>query len=85
MITKDQIIARLILMLSSKHEGAAITPETHFINDLNFDSLERVEFGMQVEDEFNITVPDDEFEKLMTVQQVAVAICEQMTRTGAAD
>jgi acyl carrier protein len=78
MNTKDQIIARLIEMLSSKHEGVPITPQTHFINDLNFDSLEKVELGMQVEDEFNITVPDDEFDKLTTVQQVADAIYEQI-------
>jgi acyl carrier protein len=38
---------------------------------------------MQIEDEFDITVPDDEFDKLMTVQQVADAIYEQTIRSNA--
>src|SRR5687768_1262900 len=51
-------------------ELARVTPETHFINDLNFDSLQTVEFVMALEDRFKITVPDAQARELLTVGQV---------------
>lgn len=38
-----------------------------FVNDLGADSLDVVEFVMEVEKEFNITIPDEEAGKLLTV------------------
>lgn len=38
-----------------------------FVNDLGADSLDTVEFIMEVEKEFDITIPDDEAGKLATV------------------
>jgi len=46
-----------------------LSRETHFINDLNADSLDTVELVMEFEDEFEISVPDEEAEKLQTVGQ----------------
>ena len=42
-------------------------PETSFVNDLNADSLDTVELVMELEDEFDLTIPDEEAEKLKTV------------------
>lgn len=47
-----------------------VKPETHLVNDLNLDSLDRVELTMDLEDEFAIEIPDEEAEPLVTVQQV---------------
>ena len=44
-----------------------ITRETHFINDLNADSLDTVELVMEFEDEFEINIPDEDAEKIQTV------------------
>jgi len=44
--------------------------ETNFLIDLNADSLDTVEIVMMLEDMFNITVPDEEAEKLMDVGMV---------------
>lgn len=44
-----------------------ITPATSFVNDLNADSLDTVELVMELEDEFDLTIPDEEAEKLKTV------------------
>lgn len=46
-----------------------IKRETSFVNDLNADSLDTVELVMELEDEFDMNIPDDEAEKLQTVGQ----------------
>ena len=43
---------------------AKVTEEASFVNDLGADSLDIVEFVMEVEKEFNIVIPDDEAAKL---------------------
>jgi acyl carrier protein len=43
-------------------------PAASFINDLNADSLDIVELVMAIEKEFDIEIPDDEAEKIRTVQ-----------------
>ena len=44
-----------------------ITPESSFVDDLKADSLDVVELVMEFEDEFQITIPDDDYEKIKTV------------------
>ena len=46
-----------------------VTPETSFVNDLGADSLDTVELVMEFEEEFDITIPDEEAEKIQTVGQ----------------
>ena len=44
-----------------------VTPETSFVNDLGADSLDTVELVMEFEDEFEISIPDEDAEKIQTV------------------
>ena len=44
-----------------------ITLESNFIDDLNADSLDIVELVMAMEQEFNISIPDEEAEHIKTV------------------
>ncbi len=44
-----------------------LSRETSFANDLNADSLDTVELVMELEDEFDMTIPDDDAEKLKTI------------------
>lgn len=46
-----------------------VTPETSFVNDLGADSLDTVELVMELEEEFDINIPDDAAEKIQTVGQ----------------
>jgi len=46
---------------------AKVTEEAAFVNDLGADSLDVVEFVMEVEKEFDITIPDEEAAKLEKV------------------
>jgi len=44
-----------------------INDDTHFVNDIGADSLDTVELVMELEEEFDITIPDDAAEKIQTV------------------
>ena len=44
-----------------------VAPETSFINDLGADSLDTVELVMELEDAFDINIPDEDAEKIQTV------------------
>ncbi len=46
-----------------------ITTETSFVNDLGADSLDTVELVMELEEEFDIDIPEDAAEKIQTVGQ----------------
>ncbi len=43
-----------------------VMPETSFINDLGADSLDTVELVMELEDAFDINIPDEDAEKIQT-------------------
>ena len=45
-----------------------ITASAHFIEDLGADSLDTVELIMQFEEDFGIEIPDEDAEKILTVQ-----------------
>ncbi len=57
-------------------DKAEIKDETHFVNDLNADSLDTVELVMEFEDEFETSIPDEEAEKIQTVGQAITFIKE---------
>ena len=54
-----------------------VKPEAKFIEDLGADSLDTVELVMAFEEEFDITVPDEDAEKLTSVGEVTSYIDEQ--------
>lgn len=51
-------------------EPEEVTMESSFIEDLGADSLDIVELLMALEEEFDIEIPDEEAEKLVTVSDV---------------
>ncbi len=51
-------------------EPDRVKPEASFIDDLGADSLDIVELVMAMEEEFDIEIPDEDAEKLRTVQDV---------------
>jgi acyl carrier protein len=60
-----------------------INRDTHFINDLNADSLDTVELVMEFEDEFETSIPDEEAEKIQTVGQAIDYILAHIEKTAA--
>jgi len=48
-------------------DASEVKPEATFTNDLGADSLDTVELIMELEKEFDITIPDDQAEKITSV------------------
>jgi acyl carrier protein len=66
----DVNIKEKVIEIVSEQMGVdknEVSPETSFINDLNADSLDTVELVMEFEDEFDMSIPDEEAEKIQTV------------------
>ena len=57
-------------------DEADVKPEASFTNDLGADSLDTVELIMEFEKSFNITIPDDQAEKIATVGDASAYIEE---------
>lgn len=47
-----------------------VVPEASFVDDLGADSLDQVELIMAMEEEFDLSIPDEDAEKIATVQDV---------------
>jgi acyl carrier protein len=77
---RNRIASRVVELTAQKAEvePGRITPATHFVNDLNFDSLTMIELTMAVEDEFAVTVPDEAQDRLKTVGQVVDYLDDQL-------
>ena len=65
----DEIETKVIEIVSEQMgvDKSEITRETSFVNDLNADSLDTVELVMEFEDAFELSIPDEEAEKIQTV------------------
>ncbi len=57
-------------------DDAEVTPSASFVDDLGADSLDTVELVMAFEEAFEIEIPDEDAEKIRTVQD-AVSYIEQ--------
>jgi acyl carrier protein len=55
-------------------EDGEVTPEASITDDLGADSLDQVELVMAFETEFGIDIPDEEAEKIKTVQDAVAKI-----------
>lgn len=80
-----QAIETKVIEIVSEQMGvdkSEITRETSFINDLNADSLDTVELVMEFEDEFDMSIPDEEAEKIQTVGAAIDYIVEIVKKKG---
>lgn len=71
-MTEQEIEAKVIDIVATQmgHDKSKITRTSSFQDDLNADSLDQVELVMALEDEFNLEIPDEDAEKLKSVNEV---------------
>ena len=68
----DTTIRRLIEPFNKK--GVAITDDTHFANDLEFDSLTVMDFVAEIEDEFDVIISMNQQAEIETYGQLVDAV-----------
>ena len=78
----DDIEAKVIEIVAEQkgRDQSEITRETSFVNDLNADSLDTVELVMEFEDQFELSIPDEDAEKIQTVGQAIDYIAENSNK-----
>ena len=74
----DDIQAKVIEIVSEQmgKDASELTRETSFVNDLNADSLDTVELVMEFEGQFELSIPDEDAEKIQTIGQAVDYITE---------
>jgi acyl carrier protein len=76
---EQQVKAIVAEQLGVKAEQ--VTNAASFVDDLGADSLDTVELVMALEEEFEIEIPDEDAEKITTVQQAVDYISERRNKT----
>lgn len=81
-LSEQEIERRVVNILSNQMgiEETEISRDSKFIDDLNMDSLDSVEVIMELEDEFELTIPDEEAEKIVTVDQAIKYISQNISK-----
>lgn len=71
-MTEQEIEIKVIDIVAEQMgaDKASISRSTHFVDDLNADSLDTVELVMEFEDEFDTDIPDEQAEQIKTVGEV---------------
>ena len=79
----DSEITKLqdILMNQLQIKREQIVPEARIMADLGADSLDMVEIAMKTEEEFCLTLPDEEAEKIVTVDDLYEAVGTLLAKT----
>ena len=68
MSSAEDRVRKIVIEQLGVNEGQA-TNEASFVDDLGADSLDTVELVMALEEEFECEIPDEEAEKITTIQQ----------------
>jgi acyl carrier protein len=82
-VDRDPTVLERLKKVIRQQSGATheqITNEASFIEDLGFDSLDLVEFIFAVEEEFDITILDEEAEQIVTVNDAVELIAGKLNR-----
>lgn len=77
-MSKQEVFAKIASLLSERFDidQDQITMETNFQEDLQADSIDMVEFELELEDDFGEEIPDEEAAKIKTVGQAVTYITE---------
>jgi len=71
-------VKKIVIKIIKEVNEKEIKPEASFVKDLGADSLDMVEIVMAIEEKFNIEIPDEESEKIKTVEDMVKTIEERI-------
>lgn len=77
---KDILFSKVKPILAKQLEADEnkITPSSDIVEDLGADSLDSVEIVMAIEDEFGIEIPDEDAEKMKTIDDILTYLSEKI-------
>ena len=78
-VDRAEMIARLCRLAAEQAavDASEVTLDTHLYNDLNYDSLDAVEYAMTIEEEFDVDITDAQAEEVKTVRD-ALRVLESL-------
>lgn len=79
MVTKENIETRILTILKDFDIEESIVLNSDFVKNLGLDSLDVVELIMSIEKDFNITITDDEAEKINTLEDAVKLVYDKLT------
>ncbi|TDE16632.1 acyl carrier protein [Dyadobacter psychrotolerans] len=74
---KEQL--RTLLSATTGLPGSSITDDASLTHDLGLDSLDTVDLVLQMEDQFKISIPDEDYPKLKTVRSIYEYMQQKVT------
>jgi acyl carrier protein len=75
-------VKKIVIEQLSVEDAAKITPQAKFMEDLGADSLDTVELVMALEEEFDIEIPDEAAEQIVSVQDAVDYINNKVTASA---
>ena len=67
-MTIEERVMKVVMAAQLVNDSSKIKPDSRFKEDLGADSLDAIELIMAFEDEFELDIPDEEGDKITTVQ-----------------
>ena len=77
---RDEVAEKVIKLVAERmgEDQGRITEDTHFVNDLQSDSLDMAELVIDLEEEFDLDISDEEAQQIETVGQAIAHIRERL-------
>ena len=74
---KEQL--RTLLAITTGLPNSSITDDAHLTRDLGLDSLDTVDLILQMENQFHVNIPDEDYPKLQSVSQINDYLQQRLT------
>lgn len=78
-MTKEEVTTKVLGILNQYHHDVEVTPSCKLKNDLQMDSLDQIEFSMNLEKEFNIIIPDADLYDIETVDHAIDCVMKHLS------
>ncbi|MBQ4875553.1 MAG: acyl carrier protein [Rickettsiaceae bacterium H1] len=81
-ITRDEVkdkVKEIIIKTLKVSDENKVMDSAKFVDDLGADSLDQIDFIMEVEDHYKIEIPDEDVEKILTVGDAVIYIADKVS------